>query len=52
MEKKRIVLLISDQIEQWAEDNDISMSMMDMIEVAERIFNILPQILGEQNDND
>lgn len=44
MDKRQTVLKIADAIEEWGDDNDIAMSPMDMIELAERIYNLLPQI--------
>lgn len=48
MDKREIVLLLADEIEKWGEDNDIAMSQLDMIELGERIFNILPQIVPDE----
>lgn len=41
MDKRDIVLKIMGQIEEWADENDIATSVMDQIELAERIFNML-----------
>ena len=39
MEKRDVILKIMEQIEEWADDNDIATSTIEQIELAERIYN-------------
>lgn len=46
MDKRDMILKIMEQIGEWADENDITMSTIDEIELAERIYNMLVIELG------
>jgi len=46
MDKREIVLKLVAEFEEWADDNDIAISALDQIELAERIYNFIERVQG------